>query len=152
MPTPGGPWSYECISIISRENIPNSRYDEERSLLRTRVRFDGVQAWDVRTIVDPTATLTLNVNWSLTETLIDVMHSIDRIRYTTRVPRIRRQTTPASDPTVGNNIKPIHSLLIVGERPSIESIIHSELRATSCSERTVQNELEQYHSTDDAPR
>ena len=38
---------------------------------------------------------------------------------------------PASEPTVGRRIKAIHSLLMVGESSSMESIIHSALSATS---------------------
>lgn len=83
------------------------------------------------TMDDPTATLMLSVSWSLTETLTAVTHSVEgRLIAHTHYP-IYESDSPAIELTTGKRISPIHSLLSVGERLSMESTSHSELIVTS---------------------
>lgn len=83
------------------------------------------------TMDDPTATLMLSVSWSLTETLTAVTHSIEGELTAHAHYPIYESDSPAIELTTGKRISPIHSLLSVGERLSMESTSHSELIVTS---------------------
>lgn len=95
----------------------------------TSVSNSTITGWSALTIVDPTATLIERDSWSLTETLTAVIHStkVSIITFRNYV-----EVIPAIEATVGNRIKPIHSLLIAGDKLSMESTNHSAVIPTNC--------------------
>ena len=83
-------------------------------------------------MVDPTATLTLSVSSSLTDTLTALRHSICNVSLRSYLKNGIKQK-PATELMPGSRIRPTQSLLIVLETASIDSTKRSTVSAIAYS-------------------
>jgi hypothetical protein len=81
-------------------------------------------------MVDPTATLTLSVNSSFTDTFTAVIHSYGYFVSLTHI-LTNLEFLPATELIAGSKINPTHSLRIAGEISSMAATKKSTVTATA---------------------